>query len=230
MSAKLFSLVNYRAMSAKLSSLVNYKAMSAKLSCMVNYRAMSAKLSSLVNYKAMSAKQSCMARLDHADIKEAACKMTQARGIDDQENESVEGEQVDSTMLKAQICSSPGCASVQRSEGESIRMGMNELSVPSNEDKIEQESVEEMASDDEEKNTPLARCTGGASKPQGWQGRRGAQGAGRQKRAPRGGARGAVKQCGALLGSMMMSILFDWRVRTGSAWPGRGPVIYGIET
>jgi hypothetical protein len=53
--------------------------------------------------------------------------------------------------------------------------------------------------------------------PQGWQGRRGARGAGRQKRAPRGGARGAVKRCGALLGSMMMRILFDLRVRTGSA-------------
>jgi hypothetical protein len=32
---------------------------------------------------------------------------------------------------------------------------------------------------------------------------------------------------GALIGSTMMSILFDLpvRVRTGSAWPGRGPVI-----
>ncbi len=65
---------------------------------------------------------------------------------------------------------------------------------------------------------------------QGWQGRRGARGAGCQKRAPRGGALGAVKKCRALLGSMMRSILFDLRVRTGSAWPGRGPVIEGIET
>ncbi len=49
-------------------------------------------------------------------------------------------------------------------------MDMNELSVQSDEDKIEQESVEEMEqkiSHDEEKNTPLARRTSSAraSKP-----------------------------------------------------------------
>jgi hypothetical protein len=41
-------------------------------------------------------------------------------------------------------------------------MEMNELSVQSDEDKMEQESVEEIeqqVSDDEEKNTPLARRT-----------------------------------------------------------------------
>jgi hypothetical protein len=71
--------------------------------------------------------------------------------------------------------------------------------------------------------TAAAAAAASAGGKQGWQGRRGARGAGRQKRAPRGGARGAVKKCGALLGSMMMSILFDLSVRTGSAWPGRGP-------
>ncbi len=88
--------------------------------------------------------------------------MTEARSIDDQDNEFVEADQMDSTMLKAHICSSPGCASVQHSEGDSIRMDMNELSVQSDEDKIEQESVDEMEqqiSDDEGKNSPLARRT-----------------------------------------------------------------------
>jgi hypothetical protein len=46
--------------------------------------------------------------------------MTEARGIDDQDNESVEAYQMDSTILKAQICSSSGYASVQLSKGESI--------------------------------------------------------------------------------------------------------------
>jgi hypothetical protein len=68
-----------------------------------------------VNYLTMSAKLSSMTRFDHADVKEAAYKMTEVRGIDDQDNESVEDNQMDSdsTMLQAPICSSPGCASVQ---------------------------------------------------------------------------------------------------------------------
>jgi hypothetical protein len=59
----------------------------------------------------------------------------------------------------------------------------------------------------------------------GRQGRRGRVGRGAGAPGARGGARGAVNKCGALLGSMMMSTLFDLRVRTGSAWPGRAPVI-----
>ncbi len=82
----------------------------------------------------------------------------------------MEADQMDSTMLKTQICSSLGCASVQHLEGDSIHMDMNELSVQSDEDKIEQESVDEMEqqiSDHEEENTPLARRTRSAqaSKP-----------------------------------------------------------------
>ncbi len=65
----------------------------------------------LVNYRIMSAKLSFMTRINHADIKEAAYKMTKARDIDDQDNESVEVEYMDSTMLREQICSSPGYAS-----------------------------------------------------------------------------------------------------------------------
>jgi hypothetical protein len=73
-------------------------------------------------------------------------------------------------MLQAPICSSSGCVSVQHSEGDSVRVDMNELSVQSDEDKIEQESVyeiEQQVSNDEEKNTPLARRTRSAraSKP-----------------------------------------------------------------
>jgi hypothetical protein len=47
-------------------------------------------------------------------------KMIEARGIDEEGNESVEADQMDSTMLKAQICSSPGDASVRHSEGGSV--------------------------------------------------------------------------------------------------------------
>ncbi len=70
---------------------------------------------------------------------------------------------MDSTMLKEQICSSPGFVSVQHSEGGSIHMDMNELPVQLEECKINQEGVEEMeqqASDDKEKNTPdqLTQC------------------------------------------------------------------------
>jgi hypothetical protein len=73
----------------------------------------------LVNYRTMSAKFFSTTQFDHADVKEAAYKMTEARGIDDQDSQSVEADQMDSTMLKAQICSSMGCqcASVQHSEG-----------------------------------------------------------------------------------------------------------------
>jgi hypothetical protein len=68
---------------------------------------------------------------------------------------------------------------------------------------------------------------------QGWQGRRGARGAKNERPgaglgAPSAPARGAgrcKKMRQALLDSMMMSLLFDLRVRTGSAWPGRGPFI-----
>ncbi len=123
-----------------------------------------------VNYRTIGAKLSCMTLLNHADIKDAAYKMAEACCINDQDNESVEADQMDSTMWKVQNCSSPGYASVQRSEGESIRMDMKYLSVQSDEEKIEQESVEEMkqqVSNDEEKNTQLASRTRSAraSKP-----------------------------------------------------------------
>jgi hypothetical protein len=49
------------------------------------------------NYRTMSAKLSSMARFDHADIKDAY-NMTEARGIDNQDTESVEADQMDSTM------------------------------------------------------------------------------------------------------------------------------------
>jgi hypothetical protein len=66
-----------------------------------------------VNYRTMRAKLSAMTRFNHADIKEAAYKMTEARGINNQDTESMEADQMDSTMFNAQICNSPGYASVQ---------------------------------------------------------------------------------------------------------------------
>ncbi len=65
----------------------------------------------------MSAKLLSMTQFDHADIKEAAYKMTETRGIDNQGTDSVQADQMDSTILKTRICSSPGYASVQHSEG-----------------------------------------------------------------------------------------------------------------
>ena len=73
----------------------------------------------LIIYSAMSAKFASMTRLDHADLKEAAYKMNEK--LDNQDIESVEDEPMESTMLKAQAHISPGPASVQHSEGDSIQ-------------------------------------------------------------------------------------------------------------
>ena len=59
----------------------------------------------------MSAKLSSMTRFDHADLKEAAYKMTEK--LDYHDIQSVEDEPIDSTMWKAQAHTSPGPASVQ---------------------------------------------------------------------------------------------------------------------
>ncbi len=48
----------------------------------------------------MSAKISSITQFDNADVKEAAYKMTEAHCIDDQDNESVEADQMDSTTSK----------------------------------------------------------------------------------------------------------------------------------
>jgi hypothetical protein len=61
--------------------------------------------------------------------------------------------------------------------------------------------------------TSGGKCAREAGNPcQGWQGRRGARGAGRKKTSAPGRGAGRLKKMRALLGSMMMSILFDLRV------------------
>ena len=67
----------------------------------------------------MTAKLASMTRFDHADLKEAAYKVTEE--LDDQGIESVEDETIDSTMWKAQAHTSPEPASVQHSEGDSVQ-------------------------------------------------------------------------------------------------------------
>ena len=69
-----------------------------------------------INYRA---KFASVTRFDHADLKEAAYKMTEE--LDDQDTASVEDETMDSTMLKAQAHTSQGPASVQHSEGDSVQ-------------------------------------------------------------------------------------------------------------
>ena len=90
--------------------------------------------------------------------------------LDDQDIESVEDETTDSTMLKAQAHTSPGPASVQHSEGDSVQGELRNLSVMSIEDDMQLmdgEEPEQQASDEDDKDTPLARRTRSAraSKP-----------------------------------------------------------------
>ena len=121
-----------------------------------------------INYRAMSAKLSSMTRFDHADLKEAAYKMNEE--LDDHDIQSVEDEPIDSTMWKAQAHNSPEPASVQHSEGDSVQGELRNLSVMSIEDDMQLmdgEEPEQQASDEEDKDTPLACRTRSAraSKP-----------------------------------------------------------------
>ena len=104
----------------------------------------------------MRAKFASVMRFDHADLEEAAYKMTEE--LDDQDIESVEAETIDSTMWKAQAHNSPEPASVQHSEGDSVQGELRDLSVMSIEDDMQLmdgEEPEQQASD-EEKDTLLA--------------------------------------------------------------------------
>ena len=90
--------------------------------------------------------------------------------LDDHDIQSVEDEPIDSTMWKAQAHNSPEPASVQHSEGDSVQGELRNLSVMSIEDDMQLmdgEEPEQQASDEEEKDTPLACRTRSAraSKP-----------------------------------------------------------------
>ena len=83
---------------------------------------------------------------------------------------SVEDDTMDSTMLKAQAQISQEPASVQHSEGGSVQGELHNLSIMSIDDDMQLMDVEEpeqQASDEEEKDTPLACRTRSAraSKP-----------------------------------------------------------------